>query len=390
MVQQLKDLAAKVKTDRKTWIFSIIGVLILGFLFFAPSGQKPQARKQVAKREMDTPKLASNEAYTDIVDRFRVDLEKLQSENAQIKDQSVQQKQALDEYQQRTAEIFKKMLEKMADNQNAKNTGNTGSVGSEVQLATTDSPVIPISANMSPQELESFGMDQQQIVPPTEPEPEKVAVIGAGDSVRVELLAGVNAPTDGTPYPVVFKLVSDVYGPDGSALPLGEARIVAASQGSITDQRALFRLTSMNVRYPDGRRKEFKVDGWVVGEDGIRGMSGVLIDPLGKALLGAGIAAGVQGFGQGLELNNTSRQDNGFLGLSTTTVTGSPLEIGAARGIQSMGREYSGIIRDRLAEMVPVIQVLSGRQSTAVFSRSVQIPGLLEQYDNKESDFVSE
>lgn len=390
MVQQLKDLAAKVKTDRKTWIFSIIGVLILGFLFFAPSGQKPQARKQVAKREMDTPKLASNEAYTDIVDRFRVDLEKLQSENAQIKDQSVQQKQALDEYQQRTAEIFKKMLEKMADNQNAKNAGNTGSVGSEVQLATTDSPVLPISANMSPQELESFGMDQQQIVPPTEPEPEKVAVIGAGDSVRVELLAGVNAPTDGTPYPVVFKLVSDVYGPDGSALPLGEARIVAASQGSITDQRALFRLTSMNVRYPDGRRKEFKVDGWVVGEDGIRGMSGVLIDPLGKALLGAGIAAGVQGFGQGLELNNTSRQDNGFLGLSTTTVTGSPLEVGAARGIQSMGREYSGIIRDRLAEMVPVIQVLSGRQSTAVFSRSVQIPGLLEQYDNKESDFVSE
>ena len=119
-------------------------------------------------------------------------------------------------------------------------------------------------------------------------------------------------------------------------------------------------------------------------------MSGMLIDPLGKALMGAGIAAGVQGFGQGLELSNSTTTNNGFLGMSSTQVTGSPLEFAAGKAIQGMGREYSGIIRDRLAEMVPVVQVLSGRQATAVFARSVKIPGLFQQLDKKESDFVND
>ena len=108
--------------------------------------------------------------------------------------------------------------------------------------------------------------------------------------MRVKLLAGVNAPTDGTPYPVVLKLLGNVMGPDGNTIPLGEARLIAAAQGSLTDSRVLFRLTRLSIRLPNGRRKEFAIDGWVVGEDGIRGMSGVLIDPIGKAIGGAAMA----------------------------------------------------------------------------------------------------
>lgn len=382
MVQQLKDLATRVRADKRMWLYMGIAGVVLGVMFFAP-GSKPPVKRQQAKVEPQVPQMARNEAYQDIVERFRYDLEKLEKNTTESKQELDKQKEALNEYQARTAEIFKKMLEKMADNNQQ---------GSNIQVpdGVPQVDAQPISTNLTPQEMESFGMEQQDILPPSEPEPEKVAVIGAGDSVRLELLAGVNAPTDGTPYPVVFKLISDVYGPDGSALPLGEARIIAASQGSIVDQRALFRLTSMNVRFPDGRSQEFKVDGWVVGEDGIRGMSGMLIDPLGKALMGAGIAAGVQGFGQGLEYSNSTTTNNNFLGLSSTTVTGSPLEFAAGKAIQGMGREYSGIIRDRLAEMVPVVQVLSGRQATAVFARSVRIPGLFQQLDKKESDFVND
>ena len=379
MVQQLKDLAVKVKSDRRMWLYVGIGVIVLAVTFLAPGPRKSPSRQQSVRVEPQAPKLAANEAYSDIVERFSADLNRLSSETQKSQEAIVKTNQALDDYQQRTAEIFKKMLEKMAD-------------GNQQQTAVSALPMPesqPISNDLTPQELESFGMEQMNIEAPPEPAPEKVAVIGAGDSVRVELLAGVNAPTDGTPYPVVFKLVDAVNGPDGSNLPLGEARLIAASQGSITDSRALFRLTSLNVAMPDGSRKELKVDGWVVGEDGIRGLSGILIDPLGKALLGAGIAAGVQGFGAGLETQNSTTSTN-FLGISSTQITGSPLEYAAGSAIKGVGREYSGIIRDRLAEMVPVVQVYSGRQATAVFSKSVTIPGLFEQLEQDESDFIFE
>jgi hypothetical protein len=210
-----------------------------------------------------------------------------------------------------------------------------------------------------------------------------------GDSVRVKLLAGVNAPTDGTPYPVVLKLIGDVIGPDGNSVPLGEARVIAAAQGSLTDSRVLFRLTRLSIRLPNGRRKEFGIDGWVVGEDGIRGMEGVLIDPIGKAIAGAGMAGGLAGLGQGLAAANTVNR----FGVGNTPDTsfvqdGKMGEYAAGMALSSAAKEWNSIIRERLAQLVPVVQVLSNREATAVFSQSLTVPDLLEQLDEEDPSVV--
>jgi conjugal transfer pilus assembly protein TraB len=209
-----------------------------------------------------------------------------------------------------------------------------------------------------------------------------------GDSVRVKLLAGVNAPTDGTPYPVVMKLVGDVTGPDGNAVPLGEARLIAAAQGSLTDHRVLFRLTRLSMRMPNGRRKEFGVDGWVVGEDGIRGMEGVLIDPLGRAIAGAGFAGGLAGLGEGIrEANTVTRRS--FTGYDSSYVKSDKVgEYALGTGLASAAEQWEVLIRERLAQMVPVVQVLSGREATAIFSQSLAIPDLLEQLDEEDPSVV--
>lgn len=389
MVQTLKDLALRFKAERKTKF--IVGIIVLFAVvwFIAPEPQtrQRQAASNAQKAQPSTGTIAQQEAYSDVVERFRRDLESNQSENKELKTELSKQRQALDEYQQRTADIFKKMLEKMADQNGGGGIQTASSAPPPGPVDVTDGSQSQLEPISGPQELDTFGMDQGDIAPPPLPEPPKEAFVGAGDSVRVKLLAGVNAPTDGTPYPVVFSLISDVYGPDGSALPLGEARLIAAAQGSLTDSRALFRLTSMNVRLPDGRRVVKRVDGWIVGEDGIRGMPGSLIDPLGKAIAGAGLAGLIQGLGQGLEYGNstTTVNDGGFLGLSTsTTVTGSPYEYAAGRGVRAMGSEWAGIIKDRLSEMVPVVQVLSGREGTAVFARSLSIKGLFQQIASEE------
>ncbi len=202
-------------------------------------------------------------------------------------------------------------------------------------------------------------------------------MVGRGDSVRVQLLAGVNAPTDGTPYPVVMKLIGDVQGPDGSNLPLGEARVIAAAQGSLTDGRALFRLSSLNLRLPNGQRKVIDIDGYVVGEDGKLGMEGVLIDPLSKILGAVAIAGAVEGTGSAYAQSQTTTY-RGVLGNTESEVTGDIFKYGAGKGVQNASKEWSGIIKERAQQMVPHVEVLSGRMATAVFSQSFVITDLYE------------
>lgn len=399
MSQKLKDIITNIKTDRKYTVFALVAAGAMMFLFLSAD---PTPRRKLPKTPEGGQKvaaLAQKEAYEDIVTRFQNDLQSLKDENKAARGESQELKKSMKDYEERTAQIFNSILKKMAD-QPGQLSGSNATSGAaavglpprpiEVPGAQGDGLTNSIdSTSLSNQELESlWSVDSPQVAPPAPPPVEKVAFIGAGDSVRVKLLAGVNAPTDGTPYPVVFKLVSDVNGPDGSTLPIGEARVVAAAQGSLTDSRALFRITSLNIKLPDGRRKVVRADGWIVGEDGIRGMSGVLIDPIGKAIAGTGFSGFLQGVGQGISAANTTvTRNNSVNGTQTTTdVTGNVLSYAAGQGASNAAGEWSGIIRDRLSQMVPVVQVLSGREATAVFAKNVTISGLFNQLEDEDSN----
>jgi hypothetical protein len=177
-------------------------------------------------------------------------------------------------------------------------------------------------------------------------------------------------------------------GPDGNSVPLGEARIIAAAQGSLTDSRVLFRLTRLSIRLPNGKRKEFPVDGWIVGEDGIRGLEGVLIDPIGKAIVGAGMAGGLAGLGQGIAAANVQNRVYSNGSQYSSVNQGDVGKYAGGVALASTANEWQAIIKDRLSQLVPVVQVLSGREATAVFSQSVAIPELLEQLDEENPSVV--
>ena len=102
------------------------------------------------------------------------------------------------EFEETTAEIFKKLLERMAELQN--------SAGSSQPVSTGPRNIGDVTApdliGAPPEELEGLGTVEEIAAPPAPPMKPKLAALMPGDSVRVKLLAGVNAPTDGTPYPV--------------------------------------------------------------------------------------------------------------------------------------------------------------------------------------------
>jgi hypothetical protein len=380
MMQFLRDLGLRLRSERKTQFITLLALLAIGYMFFADNS--PARRAAAPKPQVKVGANDPNERWTDLVQRFNGQLTQLQSTTGQLQEEMANQKKEMQEYEATTAAIFKKILERLEQVQATNATQSVTNTGPQDLNAIDDAA--PVSAN--PDELESLEDEQPVAVqPPPQPAKPRLAAIMPGDSVRVKLLAGVNAPTDGTPYPVVLKLLGDVIGPDGNTIPLGEGRLIAAAQGSLTDARALLRITRLSIRLPNGRRKEFAVDGWIVGEDGIRGMEGVLIDPIGKAIVGAGIAGGLSGLGQAMRAANTQTQifSNGAMNQSVDP--GAIPQYAAGVAVSGAANEWQQIIRDRLRTLVPVVQVLSGREATAVFSQSLAIPDLLEQVDQDPS-----
>lgn len=371
----VKDIWLRVTSERKSQVIAVVVVGSLIWLVFGDSGKRriPPPQQQVSVGA-NNPR----EQWEDLVERFDVQLTQMKSAQGSQAKELEDMKKSMQDYEATTAEIFKKVLERLNEVQNAQSQVGSSAPGDGTDVGSAE------LASVSPDELESIAPPEAvEVRPPAKAAPRKIAFIGPGDSVRLKLLAGVNAPTDGTPYPVVFKLIGDVNGPDGSSIPLGEARLIAAAQGSLTDSRALFRMTRLSVRMPNGRRKEFGVDGWIVGEDGIRGMEGVLIDPIGKAIAGAGFAGALAGLGQGIAASNTTVLQNGF-GTTSFIRNGDIPEFAAGQGLSQAALAWQNIIRERVNQLVPVVQVLSGREATAVFSQSLAIPDLLEQFEDED------
>ncbi|MCB0320344.1 MAG: TraB/VirB10 family protein [Bdellovibrionales bacterium] len=380
--QKVQDVVLLIQNDRKAQVFALLGILAIAFLVFNEP-KRPVGPRIQKEEERGVGSLAQGEFYDDLKRTVITRLDETDNALKFITEEQKQQSKRIEENEIRTAEIFSTLIEKMSA-QNAAIGQASGPDG----FPTNSIPTFPDEQS---DQLQTFGdpTDEGVVAPPPDITVEnRDTIISTADFVRVKLLAGVNAPTDGTPYPVLFKLVGDVEGPDGSALPLGEARLLAAAQGSLTDSRALFRLTSLSMRFPNGERVEVDVDGWIVGEDGIRGMAGIPIDPLGKALAGAGTIGLVNGIGKGLSAANTSTVV-GSTGTVVQTVNGDLLMNALGHGLSEPSKVWTDTIKDRLDQLVPQIQVFSGREATAVFSKPVKIPKLYELLNTGEYDIYS-
>lgn len=381
MKQKIQDLTLLLKSDRKAQ--AIAGCCVLAVLFLAfsePPKRRGVPQQQVAEVPVQSAGMGFEEAFQDLVTTLQDGQKKLGEDMQKVKTEMADIRTDQENAEMRTAEIFKKLIDRIQQQQT-------------VTTVSANQPPDPVDyktefPQQEPDALEPFGdVDDTQVAPPAPPKEAKEVLISPGDSVRIKLLAGVNAPTDGTPYPVIFKLISDINGPDSSSLPVGEARLIAAAQGSMVDSRAIFRLTSLSMRFPNGERRTVDVDGWIVGEDGLRGMQGILLDPLGKAIGGAMTTGTVAGLGQALSDSQvtTERQD----GTTYQYLTGDTTSYALGKGLSEGASEWSKIIQNRLSELTPMVQVFSGREATAVFSQAVVIDGLYDAIDEEESDIFA-
>ncbi len=379
MNQKLEDLKLLLKNDKRVMAAAIFVVVAL-FIWMVTgsgSGGRPRVHMPPDPGSASKQGQGGEEAFNDLVVAFKSDIDAGKKDRQDMTEILMRTKKDLSDYKEKSTGIFETLVDKFEQ------------LSREVdQLAATvrnNDEVAPLSTTPAPEGPEELvKMWPDEVTPvqqPPEPQPLKVSVIAPGDSVSAQLLTGVNAPVDGTPYPVVFKLTGPITGPDGASLDLGESRIIAASQGSESDSRALFRITQLSIRHPSGRRSVVEVDGWVVGEDGIRGMSGKLIDKLGRLIATTAMVSGMAALGESL-MDNTDNNNNSYSvsgnRVQGFTVSEDDMNYAAASALTDASNRLGGVLLNRYESLVPVVEVLSGRDVVIIFSKPAEIEVLDE------------
>lgn len=368
MKQQLTDLIEIVKTDRRIW--AIGGFIIIALFVWSMTASTRTTRGQAGllpdQMTASSPGTGATEAYNDLIVAFNNDIQESKARTNKVEMMLERQSNEFNEHRHMVTGIFETLADKLE--QLAREVDALSKRQTENEIV----PVTPPPEVGEPDDIERIGYEPEPVTPdkPQPPEITRVSVITPGDSVSVKLLTGVNAPTDGTPYPVVFQLEGPVTGPDGASLELGQARLIAAAQGSESDGRALFRITSLAMTHPDGRRSVIEVDGWIVGEDGVRGMQGVLIDKLGRLIVATAGVSFAAALGTKIEDNNNYYYSDGERGIN---VDSADFEESAGSAMVDASNRLGQILIDRYESLVPVVEILPGREVVAIFSRTSEI-----------------
>lgn len=388
--QRIKDIIQLLKKDRKAQTIAGCIVVAIVFLMVHEPKKNRNASPAFVVREQSQESIGASsaqEVYNDLQEVVISRLDQQKEILDEFQDELQNTNSRIEENEIRTAEIFETLIKRVESQRPA--LPDYHAANGE-PMPSGDSPLFPDEDPFAADSLESFGeiADIGTVAPPLiQAVDDRSAYIAPTDFVRVKLLAGVNAPTDGTPYPVLLEVIGDVQSPDGGSLPLGGARMLAAAQGSLVDSRALFRLTTLTMRLPDGELIDLGVDGWIVGEDGIRGMKGVPIDPLGKVLAASAVAGFVGGFGEAIAGSQVQVNQNVNGGI-TQSITGDTTEFALGRAIGESSNIWTEMIRQRAQEAKPMIQVYSGREATAIFSRGTTIPRLFQLINGDEENDV--
>jgi len=206
------------------------------------------------------------------------------------------------------------------------------------------------------------------------PDPHEVHV-PAGSFGRATLLTGVFAPVHAEPLPVLLRLDEALSGPSGSRVPIAQALLVGKAQGDANAQRATIQLHALSFVGRSGMTVEVPVNGWVIDEDGVQGLSGRYVWRGEELAALAGAAGGLSAAAESLA------SPRGVLG-------GNPLDSAGPRAGSGALSRLSDILATRMEEITPAVYVPNGGSVTVAFVSGVTLSALVPGETSCESDRV--
>lgn len=192
--------------------------------------------------------------------------------------------------------------------------------------------------------------------------------------VDMGVAASTATNSQGNPEPIKLRLVDDGNLPGGLKGQVRDAVLIGACYGDISSERARCRLETLTWKDRNGTQIEKAIEGWVVGEDGLAGIRGQVVDRSGavaREAFGAGMLSAAANF---LKFEATA-------GVFPTTPFGQTNALSKEGALKGAAASGAGSALDKLAEfsikraeqMQPVILVASGRVVDVLLKTGVSL-----------------
>lgn len=180
--------------------------------------------------------------------------------------------------------------------------------------------------------------------------------------------------SQGNPEPIKLRLVDDGNLPGGLKGRVRDAVLIGACYGDISSERARCRLETLTWKDKNGTQIEKSIEGWVVGEDGLAGLRGQVVDRSGavaREAFGAGMLSAAANF---FKFEATA-------GAYPMTPFGQTNALSTQDALKGAATSGAGNALDKLAEfsikraeqMQPVILVASGRVVDVLLKTGVSL-----------------
>ena len=193
----------------------------------------------------------------------------------------------------------------------------------------------------------------------------------------------VTAPDD--PTPIVLRLVGKIRSDNGFTIDMKNAKILGSCRGNISSERALCRLHTLSFTEKNGEIFEKDIEGWIWGEDGQAGLSGIVVDRAGEVAreaMAAGILSGMAGFFK-QQTSNSVFPVSPF-GQTNALGTQQMLQGGTASGVGSALEKLADFSIKRAEAMQTVLVIHPGRVVNIVFKKGVDLTDTLIRQGIKE------
>lgn len=202
------------------------------------------------------------------------------------------------------------------------------------------------------------------------------AHIPAGSFVKVVLMTGIDAPSGargkGSPYPVLLKVTDHAQLPNKWRSDIEGCFMVGEAYGELSSERVHIRANTISCVGKEGEMITGNVSGYVVGEDGKTGLSGMVVTKQGAILSRSLITGFLQGVSQAFSQSATVLNVTPTGNVSTLDPNKS-LQAGLGMGATKATEELAKFYMEMAKEMFPVIEVNAGRKVEVVLTQKVSL-----------------
>jgi conjugal transfer pilus assembly protein TraB len=207
--------------------------------------------------------------------------------------------------------------------------------------------------------------------------PGRHANVAPNGFIEGRLLNGVVTVVGGPDRESIVLLTGPYHAANGFRVQLDGCHALVQGHPDIAAGRIDFKLSRLTCNFPDGASRTWDTAGWLVDDDGIRGLRATLVENLGRKAAVAAAGGAIAGLGQRLS-QEQYQLTTSVGGVGGTTSNSTFVGSGAADAVGGAASGAAAAIGQSLGDyynlFAPSLQVGGGTSVTVVLANDLRVP----------------